>query len=182
MINITGPPRLARPPRLRPCLDFAELKAVAAAAACRWCGRHCGGLAWQKMTVVALIIRCFSQNEFIFHFQTYHLLLQLQFENRRSREFIFSIIVNQCKAIFSSFIAKVWQKMVGEGKNTDHNLTWKYWECDCALPILQFRFSKKTTKNHEISQLIWRLFSKFQINWEISDFGSLRKLELGKLA
>ena len=29
-----------------------------------------------------------------------HLLLQLQFENRRSREFIFSIIVNQCKAIF----------------------------------------------------------------------------------
>ena len=48
------------------------------------------------------------------------------------------------------------------------------------FPSVQLRFSKKATQFDEISQLIWRLLSKFQPNCEIlSKFCDLRnKLEL----
>jgi hypothetical protein len=60
VLSSSGPPRLARPLRPRPCLGFSELKAAVATAA-----RHCEGLACQKLVVVALPL-CFLnfKNEF----------------------------------------------------------------------------------------------------------------------
>ena len=59
---ISGPPRLTKPPRPRPCLDFAEQKMAAAVEARRWCVHHCAGLACQKLAVAALIIVIFHQS------------------------------------------------------------------------------------------------------------------------
>ena len=53
-LSTSGPQRLERPPRPMPCLEFAECKAVAAAAARHWCGQHCVSLAYQKMAMAAL--------------------------------------------------------------------------------------------------------------------------------
>ena len=46
--------------------------------------------------------------------------------------------------------------------------------------LIKFRFSKKATKFETISNMIWRLHSKFQIKWEIvSNFcGLLRMSEV----
>ena len=54
LFSTSGPKMLERPPRPMPCLEFAECKAVAAAAARHWCGQHCVSLAYQKMAMAAL--------------------------------------------------------------------------------------------------------------------------------
>ena len=62
---MSGSPRLAKPPRPRPFLDFAEQKTATPVAARRWCVHHSGGLACRKLAVAALtalIIVIFHQS------------------------------------------------------------------------------------------------------------------------
>ena len=53
---ISGPPRLARHPRPRPCLDFAEYIESGGGTPLMWRPLSCGGLANQKLAVAALNI------------------------------------------------------------------------------------------------------------------------------